>query len=391
MSTAKASAEIPFFRYAHVFAQHREEYLAAMMRVLEPGAFILQEDVGLFERELASYLGCRHAIGVGNATDALTIALRAMEIGVGDEVIVPAHTFVASAAAVHWSGATPVICDIGSDNLIDSSHAESLVNRRTRAIMPVQLNGRTVDMDKVLDVASRHGLQVIEDSSQALGSRFKGRAAGTWGRAGVFSFYPAKLIGAFGDAGAIVTDDDALAVEMRLLRDHGRSAHGGAVQRWGMNSRLDTVHAAVLRVKLRHYDQEVAHRRRVARIYDDALCRVPGIELPPGPDADARHFDVFQNYELSVSRRDDLRRWLEHRGVRTIMQWGGRGLHQFPGLGLRASVPRADRFFSRCLLLPMNSTVSDAEACHIAALVAEFARSECGERSDAPDILPSTA
>jgi len=235
-----------------------------MMRVLEPGAFILQEDVGLFERELAAYLGCKHAIGVANATDALTIILRAMGLGPGDEVILPAHTFVASAAAIHWAGATPVICDIGPDNLMDPVDAERLISSRTRALMPVQLNGRTSNMDRVGDVARRHGLQVVEDSSQALGSRFKGRCAGTWGRAGVFSFYPAKLIGAFGDAGAIVTDEDSLAAEMRLLRDHGRSGHGGEVQRWGMNSRLDTMQAAVLRVKLRHYAEEIAHRRAIA-------------------------------------------------------------------------------------------------------------------------------
>ena len=372
MDAAKAAAEIPFFRYPHVFGQHREAYLAAVMRVLESGAFILQEDVRLFERELAAYLGCRHAIGVANATDALTIILRAAGIGPGDEVIVPAHTFVATAAAVHWAGATPVVCDIGPDNLMDAASAASLVGPRTRAIMPVQLNGRTADMHGVLELARRHGLQVIEDSSQALGSRFAERFAGTWGRAGVFSFYPAKLIGAFGDAGAIVTDDDALAGEMRLLRDHGRSGHGGEVQRWGMNSRLDTLHAAVLRVKLAHYAEEIAHRRRIAGIYHEALHAVSQLQLPPGPEADARHFDVFQNYELQTDRRDELRSWLEARGVRTIMQWAGKALHQFPALGLRAHVPRADRFFERCLLLPMNSSVTTAEASWVARLVTEF-------------------
>jgi len=340
-----------------------------MMRVLEPGAFILQEEVALFERDLAAYLGCRHAIGVANATDALTIILRAMGVGPGDEVIVPAHTFVASAAAVHWAGATPVVCDIGADHLMDPTDAERLISSRTRALMPVQLNGRTSDMDRVGDVARRHGLQVIEDSSQALGSRFKGRCAGTWGRAGVFSFYPAKLIGAFGDAGAIVTDDDALAAEMRLLRDHGRSGHGGEVQRWGMNSRLDTLHAAVLRVKLRHYAGEIAHRRAIAEVYEQGLRGQPGVQLPPMPGPDEPHFDVFQNYEIQSDRRDALRAWLESQGVRTIMQWAGKGLHQFPALGLRANVPKADRFFERCLLLPMNSSLTKEEAARMRASV----------------------
>jgi len=372
MRAVDTNVQIPFFRYPHVFGQHREQYMAALFRVLEPGAFILQEDVRLFEQELAAYVGCKHAIGVGNATDALTIVLRAAGIGRGDEVIVPAHTFVASAAAVHWAGATPVVCDIAEDNLIDPVHAESLVTSRTRAIMPVQLNGRTADMDQVLAVAARHGLQVIEDSSQALGSRFKGRCAGTWGRAGVFSFYPAKLIGAFGDAGAIVTDDDDLAAEVRLLRDHGRSGHGGEVQRWGMNSRLDTMHAAVLRVKLRHYGGEIAHRRAIAEVYQQVLCHQPGVQLPPLPGPADPHFDVFQNFEIQSDRRDALKAWLESRGVRTIMQWAGKGLHQFPALGLRAHVPRSDRFFQRCLLLPMNSSVTLDEAAWVARLVSEF-------------------
>jgi len=372
MRAVDTNVQMPFFRYSHVFGQHREQYMAALLRVLEPGAFILQEDVRLFEQELAAYVGCKHAIGVGNATDALTIVLRAAGIGCGDEVIVPAHTFVASAAAVHWAGATPVVCDIAGDSLIDPVHAESLVTSRTRAIMPVQLNGRTANMEQVLAVAARHGLQVIEDSSQALGSRFKGRCAGTWGRAGVFSFYPAKLIGAFGDAGAIVTDDDDLAAEVRLLRDHGRSGHGGEVQRWGMNSRLDTMHAAVLRVKLRHYGEEIAHRRAIAEVYQQVLCHQPGVQLPPVPGPADSHFDVFQNFEIQSDRRDALKAWLESHGVRTIMQWAGKGLHQFPALGLRAHVPRSDRFFQRCLLLPMNSSVTLDEAAWVARLVSEF-------------------
>jgi len=372
MRAVDTNVQVPFFRYSHVFGQHRGQYMAALLRVLEPGAFILQEDVRLFEQELAAYVGCKHAIGVGNATDALTIVLRAAGIGRGDEVIVPAHTFVASAAAVHWAGATPVVCDIAGDNLIDPVHAESLVTSRTRAIMPVQLNGRTANMEQVLAVAARHGLQVIEDSSQALGSRFKGRCAGTWGRAGVFSFYPAKLIGAFGDAGVIITDDDGLATEVRLLRDHGRPGHGGEVQRWGMNSRLDTMHAAVLRVKLRHYAEEVAHRRRVAEIYTADLSGIPGLWIPPGPVNGGDHYDVFQNYEIRAERREALRAWLEQRGVHTIMQWAGKGLHQFPALGLRAHVPAADRFFKECLLLPMNSSVTDDEARHVAETVKCF-------------------
>lgn len=366
------SNEIPFFRYAHVFAQHREEYLAAMMRVLEQGSFILQKDVQLFEQELSAFVGCKHAIGVGNATDALTMILRAIGIRVGDEVIIPAHTFVASAAAVHWAGGTPVVCDIGPDNLIDPRSAESLITSRTRAIMPVQLNGRTSDMDPIIDLALKYKLEIIEDSSQALGSKFKGRASGTWGRAGVFSFYPAKLIGAFGDAGAVVTNDEKLAANIRLLRDHGRGRHGGEIEQWGMNSRLDTLQAAVLRVKLSHYPQEISHRRQIAAIYKKGLNGIPGLWTPPGPSEKGPHYDVFQNYEICCEQRDALKRWLDNQKIYTIMQWAGKGLHQFPGLRLKANVPAADNFFKRCLLLPMNSSVNADEAARVVKSIQMF-------------------
>jgi len=370
--SATTCKEIPFFFYPHVFRQHRDEYIAAMMRVLEPGAFILQRDVELFEQELAAFVGCKYAIGVGNATDALTMILRAIGISPGDEVIVPAHTFVASAAAVHWAGGSPVICDIGPDNLIDPLSAESLITPRTRAIMPVQLNGRTADMERILDLGVKYNLEIIEDSSQALGSKFKGRAAGTWGRAGVFSFYPAKLIGAFGDAGAIVTNDEGLAADIRLLRDHGRGGHGGEVQRWGMNSRLDTLHAAVLRVKLSHYPEEIFYRRKIATIYSDGLSGIPGLLTPPCPTELGPHFDVFQNYEFCCDQREALRKWLSDRRVHTIMQWAGKGLHQFPELGLKAKVPTADQFFRKCLLLPMNSYITPEEAQSIINYIKGF-------------------
>jgi dTDP-4-amino-4,6-dideoxygalactose transaminase len=169
-----------------------------------------------------------------------------------------------------------------------------------------------------------------------------------------------------------VTDDDELAAEMRLLRDHGRSGHGGEVQRWGMNSRLDTLHAAVLRVKLRHYASEVSHRRSIAAIYEQGLSGISELRTPPGPVDDGPHFDVFQNYEIVVERRDALRTWLETQGVRTIMQWAGKGLHQFPSLGLSAVVPNADRFFRGSLLLPMNSSVTAEEARRVTELVRQF-------------------
>lgn len=364
--------QIPFFRYPHLFGQQRAEILQVMTDVMERGAFILQAEVKEFEAQIAAFIGAKHAIGTANATDALELIIKAAGIGPGDEVILPAHTFVATAAAVRNNGATPVLADCGDDHLVDPASIESLITPRTKAIMPVQLNGRVAAMDRLQAIAARHKLLLIEDSSQGLGAKYRGRGAGTFGLAGVFSFYPAKVLGCFGDGGMVVTSDDALAARIRLMRDHGRGGHGGAVELWGRNSRLDNLHAAVMLVKLRVYPQEIARRRELAALYQQGLGDIPELALPPAPDSSPDHFDIYQNYELQADRRDALRAQLETRGVKTIIQWGGQAIHQFPALGLGARLPRTDRLFTRCLLLPMNTSLTNEEAGYICTQIRAF-------------------
>lgn len=368
---APTSTSVPFFRYPHVFAQQREEILAAMLRVLDRGAFILQGELTEFEAQLAAYVGARTAIGVANGTDALIIALRAVGVGAGDEVILPSHTYVASAAAVHFAGAVPVLVDCGRDHLIDPAAAEAAVTRRTRAIMPVQLNGRTCAMDELQRIADLYGLVIVEDAAQGLGSRYKGRHAGTFGAAAGFSFYPAKVLGCFGDGGAVTAANDSIAARVRLFRDHGRS-DDGKVLTWGLNSRLDTLQAAVLGVKLRAFDREVERRRHIARLYRERLEDLEDLSLPPGPDGDADHFDVYQNYEIEAGRRDALRAHLTVRGVGTVIQWAGSPVHQIAGLGFEARLPRTDRLFERCFLLPMNTSLADDEVAFVTGAIREF-------------------
>ena len=363
---------IPFFRYPHLFAQQREEILQAMTAVMERGAFILQSDLVEFETGIANFTGSRYALGVANGTDALIIALRAAGVGAGDEVIVPSHTYVASAAAIHFAGATPVLVECGADHLIDAGAASAAVTSRTRAIMPVQLNGRTCDMDALQAIADRHDLMIIEDAAQAIGSKYKGRNAGTFGIAAEISLYPAKILGCFGDGGVLLTNDAEMFRKMSLLRDHGRD-ETGLVVTWGLNSRLDNLQAAVLNVKLQQLDAEIERRRQIARMYRDRLQDLDGIVLPPGPDDDADHFDVYQNYEVESDRREDLRAQLEKDGVRTIIQWAGRPVHQFEGLGFRnVSLPYTDRLFTRCFLLPMNTSLADDEIAYICDCIRRF-------------------
>jgi len=362
---------IPFFNYKAAFVAREEELVAIFRDVISRGAFIQQRDLADFEQHIESYLGVKHAIGVGNATDGLIMAWRAAGLRPGDEVIFPSHTMAASPASVVNAGGVPVPVDCGADHLIDPDAIEAAVTPRTRAIMPVQLNGRTANMDRIQQVAQRHGLFILEDSAQALGSRFKGKFAGTFGRAGVFSFYPAKILGCLGDGGAVVTNDDAIAERVLLLRDHGRDQQGEVVT-WGFNSRLDNLQAAVLDLQFRSYGNIIAYRRALAAKYQECLGDLPQLQLPPAPDSDRDHFDVYQNYEIQADQRDALRTHLTAQGIGTLLQWGGKAIHQYSALGFRVSLPKTDRLFRRCLMLPMNTMVSLDDAAHVSACIRQF-------------------
>ena len=371
-SPASTSMSIPFFRYTHLFAQQREEILSAMTAVMDRGAFILQSDLVEFETRVANFTNAKYAIGVANGTDALIIALRAAGIGPGDEVIVPSHTYVASAASIHFAGATPVLVECGPDHMVDPESVAAAVTTRTRAIMPVQLNGRTCDMDALQAIADKHDLVIVEDAAQAIGSKFKGKNAGTFGIAAEISLYPAKILGCFGDGGVLLTNDAEMARKMNLLRDHGRD-ETGLVVTWGLNSRLDNLQAALLNVKLQQLDSEIERRRQLARLYREGLQDLEDIVLPPGPDDDVDHFDVYQNYEIESGRRDELRAYLEKEGVRTIIQWAGKPVHQFEGLGFKdVHLPYTDRLFTRCFLLPMNTSLTDDEVAYICERIRKF-------------------
>ena len=364
--------EIPFFRYSHVFNQQREEILSNMLEVMDRGAFILQSELNEFEDAAAKFVGAKHAVGVANGTDSLQIACHAAGIGKGDEVIMASHTYIATAAAVHFTGADPVLVDCGVDHLIDPSSVEAAITDKTKCIMPTQLNGRTCDMDALGRIAEKHGLLIIEDSAQALGSKFKGKCAGTFGIAGSISLYPAKLLGCFGDGGLLFTNDDYVARQLRILRDHGRN-EDGVVVTWGWNSRLDTLNAAICLAKLKIYPEEIERRRQIARMYYERLKGIEDMTLPPGPDNDLDHYDCYQNYEVESGRREELREYLQQHGIRTIIQWAGTPVHQFDGLDLpEFELPFTDNLFKRCFLLPMNTSLTNSEIEYICEKILNF-------------------
>lgn len=362
---------IPFFNYPALFKTYEQEFVSIFKDVCSRGAYILQKDLLAFEEDIKKFLNVKHAFGVSDGTNSLIIGLRAIGVGPGDEVIVPSHTYIASAASVVLVGATPVLCDIGADHLIDPLSAEQKITNKTKAIMPVHVNGRTCAMDAVMRVADQHGLHVVEDAAQALGSKYKGRNAGTFGSWGSFSFYPAKVLGCFGDGGAVVTNDDDVAEQLALLRDHGRN-NDGKVVAWGTNSRLDNLQAAFLHFKIKHYPEEIERRRAIAKRYQEGLGDLASLQLPSAPESSGEHFDIYQNYELAADHRNELKAHLAEHGISTLIQWSGTPVHQFKELGFDESHPATDRFFERCLMLPMNVSLSDDDVDYIIDQVRSF-------------------
>jgi dTDP-4-amino-4,6-dideoxygalactose transaminase len=345
--------------------------MATFREIGRRGDFILRQDVAVFEQRLQDFLGVRHAVGLADCTNAMLLGLRALGLGPGDEVVLPSHAFVAAAQAIHYAGATPVPVELGPDRLVDPASMERAITPRTRALMPVQLNGRICAMDEILAIAERHHLAVIEDAAQALGATYRGRFAGTFGAAGCFSFYPAKLLGCLGDGGALVTDDDDLAATVRRMRNHGTS-EDRVVEIWGTNCRLDNLQAAILSAKLDHFRADLERRRAIARSYEEGLSGIEDLGLPPAPDSDPERFDCFQNYEIECGRRDELKAHLAEHGIGTIIQWGGVPLHQMRFLGFTQELPRTDRFFERCLLLPMNPFLDDDDVAYVIATIRDF-------------------
>lgn len=363
--------KVAFFDYPNTFTRFEEELTEIMVDVCRRGAFIMQKELDTFERNLALFTGSPYALGVANATDGLIIALRAANIGRGDEVIFCSHTMVATASSIALAGATPVPVEVGYGHTIDVNAIEPAITPRTKAIMPTQLNGRVSDMDGILTIAKKHNLIVIEDAAQALGARYKDQHAGTFGFASAISFFPAKVLGSFGDGGAVLCSGDAAYERLFRLRDHGRGQDREIVE-WAGNTRLDNLQAAVLDFKLKHYREDISRRREIARKYTEQLGHIDELSLPPGPDEDPDYFDIYQNYELEANNRDELQEYLRERGIGTLQQWDGKAVHQWPKLGFSVSLPKTDKFFTRCLMIPMNMSISDSDIDYICEHIKEY-------------------
>jgi dTDP-4-amino-4,6-dideoxygalactose transaminase len=367
------SIKVPFFEYPKLWTDHKQDYISIIDRVASSGGYILQKELSDFEIELAKFTGANYSVGVGNATDAMEIFLEAIGLKKGDEIIISSHTMLATASAVRVAGGVPVPVDIGDDNLICPKSIEEAITSNTVGIMPTQLNGRVCDMDAIIKIANKHGLFIVEDAAQGLGARYKGKHAGTFGLASCISFFPAKVLGCFGDAGAVLVNDKNLYHKIYQLHDHGRDIDG-EVKRWGRNSRLDNLQAAILDHKLKIYNKVIERRRAVAQMYQDQLGGLDELKLPPPPSSTSNHFDVYQNYELIANNRDELKKYLSEKNIGTLIQWGGKGIHQFEQLGFTQKLPNTDKFFERCIMLPMNIFISDEDVEYICNSIKSFYR-----------------
>jgi len=364
---------IPFLDLKAINLTQQEEIEQAMRRVLQSGWYVLGKEVEAFEQAWAAYCGTRHAIGVANGLDAIFLVLKAWGVGPGDEVIVPSNTYIATWLAASHCGATPVPVEpVGGTYNLDPARVEAAITPRTKAIVPVHLYGQCADMDPLMEIAARHGLKVVEDGAQGHGARYKGRRAGALGHAAAFSFYPGKNLGALGDGGAITTDDDALAQQLRTLRNYGsqKKYHNEVI---GFNSRLDELQAAILSVKLAALDGQNARRAAIAAVYDEQLAGIPGLTLPVVPSWTE---PVWHLYVVRHARRDDLARGLADLGIGTLVHYPIAPHLQaaYAQLGLeQGRFPLAEAIHREVLSLPMGPTMTREQAIEVARAVRRVA------------------
>lgn len=366
-----ARRQIPLIDLSAQYQTLKQELRFAMDTVVFNNRFIQGKEVGEFETSFATFCGLRHVIGVSSGTSALELALRAMDIGPGDEVITSPHTFIATAEAIVAVGATPVFVDVDAERgLLDARLLPAAITDRTKVIMPVHLYGQLAPMQEITDLAGARGIRVLEDAAQAHGATLAGKGPGQWGDAATYSFYPGKNLGAFGDAGAIATDDDTIAQRTRLLRDHGRTEkYVSAVI--GQGARLDTLQAAVLGVKLKRLAKWNEARRSIAAQYCAALDRLPIMRPNNGPGRE----DAYYVFTIRTDRRDQLKKFLADAGIATGIYYPV-PLHMQPALaylGYReGSFPHAEAWARECLALPMYPELDSATVDFIAGTVRKF-------------------
>ena len=367
--------KVPFFPYKDIFIEYKKSFHEKLDQILDGGQYIFGDELKKFENSINKYVGSKYCLGVANATDALEMMLEFNNFQVEDEIILPSHTMVATLSAIVRSSAIPVPVDINMDGTISIESIKKNINQNTKAIIVAQLNGHTCDMDEINEVCENNNLLLFEDSAQALGSKHNNKFAGTFGLAGCFSFYPAKILGGPGDGGALITNNEEFYDWALKHRDHGRG-EDNQIHHIGRNSRLDNLMAAFLNAQFIYFDNVINRRREVAKIYNDSLAKINQINLPlyEEKNINIKHFDTFQNYEILADKRDELKKYLSENGVGTLIQWGGITTNQILNFSAnsKSSFSNTKSYYERCLMLPMNTIISDDQIHHVINIIKKF-------------------
>ena len=361
--------KVPFIDLSLQFKNSEQEITEEFKRVMNEGSFILRNDVEKFENNMALYLGVKHVIGVNSGTDALSLSVEVAGIKEGDEVITVAHTFIATIAAIVHRKAKPILVDIKDDFNMDMEEVEKAITSKTKAIIPVHLNGRICDMGKVMELAQKHNLIIIEDACQSLGSLYKGKKAGSFGLAGCFSTHPLKTLSCAGDGGFISTNNDEIAEKIRYLRNHGQKTRGDIFD-FGYNSRLDNLHAALLNIKFKLLDNWIKRRREIASIYSKRLADLPLI-LPPSPSPQD-FFDTYNSYVIRTSYHQELIDFLKLNGIEIFSHFSKPLYHNQKLNLLNYHLPLQEKICKEILSLPIYPELTNEQVEYVIETIHKF-------------------
>ncbi len=360
------SMHVPFVDLPRRYRNLKPQIMAGIETVLDSGNYILGETVERFEKKMASFLGCRYVLAVANGTDALILGLKVLGIGDGDEVIVPANSFIASAGAVAMAGAKPVFCDVDDDLNIDSELISTLITSKTKAIIPVHLTGRPANMKPIWAIAKQHGLYIIEDAAQAIGAKYHDKMVGNLGDMGCFSLHPLKNLSVYGDGGFISLNDEALYKTLKLSRNHGLKDRDTCLQ-WGLNSRLDAIQSVIAEIGMQYIDEWTLRHREIASLYREGLRAWVKV-----PEEDPGYYSVYHNFVLLTENRDELQANLAALGVETKIHYPI-PLHLQPAaetLGYQTGdFPRTEKFAKQMMSLPIYPEMTNDEVQYVISSV----------------------
>ncbi len=367
--------EVRFVNPQKQYQDHRDEFLGVVDDVFSRGDLIMRRDLEEFENKIAEFCGVKHAIGVNSGTDALSLSVEAAGLRSGDEVITVGHTFMATISSIIHSGGKPILIDVGQDFNMDVQKIESVITDKTKAIMPVHLNGRLCDMEKIMEIASRYNLLVIEDAAQSLGAKMRMsdgnyKMSGSFGLTGCFSMYPFKMLGGFGDAGMVTTNDDEMAKKVRLLRFNGENREDRKFYYHGYTALLDNVQAALLDVKFKYFPEWIKKRRNLAEIYNNGLDSIK--EVCPPKFTDEKFFDVWQNYVIRAEKRDELAEYLKKEGVEILISWATPTYREPVMQPNDITLPETEKICQEVISLPMYPELTEEQAKYVIEVIHKF-------------------